>query len=240
MVKYHNHRHTNCVVLAAIRLFHGLFHEKKTLSNDIVIQGLLSAYFHDLGMLPQSDSEVINTSYHERRSIAILEKYLKKDLEGRIKDRVRGKGIFHNSAVEFQKKLNTIQIGQEVSLAGYLFAIRGGGFLEFPPGSGIGINVFGYDFSDHIDGMCLVCGIVRPLMENIKVVGKEIRATKIEEDYYDFRQSEFKIRIRLYADWLTILSQAGLRGEFYGDWDFSKYDKEKSTRLIVVARIIER
>jgi len=83
VTRYHNLRHTFVVVLAATRLFHGLFHENKTVSTDLVIQGLLSAYFHDLGMLPQSDSELLNsgdyTSHHERRSIAILEKYLTKN-----------------------------------------------------------------------------------------------------------------------------------------------------------------
>lgn len=78
--KYHNLRHTCSVVLASIRLFHGLHHEKFELSSELIIQGLLSAYFHDLGMLPQSNAEVLNTTsytrHHESRSIAILDNYL--------------------------------------------------------------------------------------------------------------------------------------------------------------------
>jgi len=81
--KYHNLRHTYSVVLAAIRLFHGLLHEKVTVSSDFIFQGLISAYFHDIGMLPQASSEAKNyaslTRYHESRSIAILSSYLKKN-----------------------------------------------------------------------------------------------------------------------------------------------------------------
>lgn len=113
-----------------------------------------------------------------------LEKYLKRDLEGRIKDRIRGRDLIHYVIVEFKKKLNAIKIGQEINLAGFLSSTRRGWFLEFPPGSNIGINVTGYDLEDYIDGMYLVKGIVRPLMDGMKVIGKHIQATKIEEDYY--------------------------------------------------------
>ncbi len=78
--KYHDLRHTYGVVLASIRLFHGLFHEKHTLPADLVILGLLSAYFHDSGMLLQitdgAESGANYTKYHEKRSIIILKKYL--------------------------------------------------------------------------------------------------------------------------------------------------------------------
>ena len=80
VTKYHNLRHTHSVVLATIRLFHGLFHEERVIDEDLVLQGLLSAYFHDLGMLPQTSAELASSMeyarHHERRSIAILENYL--------------------------------------------------------------------------------------------------------------------------------------------------------------------
>ncbi len=59
---------------------------------------------------------------------------------------------------------------------------------------------------------------------------------KEDEGLYDFKHSEFKIRIRLYSDWVNIIRQAGLEADFYGNWNFEPYDKEKSRRLIVVAR----
>lgn len=78
--KYHDLRHTYSVVLATIRLFHGLYHENCRLPHDLIIQGLLSAYFHDSGMLPQTISEAQNdagyTRDHEKRSIVILDRYL--------------------------------------------------------------------------------------------------------------------------------------------------------------------
>ncbi len=52
----------------------------------------------------------------------------------------------------------------------------------------------------------------------------------------DFKHNEFKIKIRLYDDWLKILDQADLKGDFYGDWSFRPYDKDSCQRLIVVAR----
>lgn len=59
---------------------------------------------------------------------------------------------------------------------------------------------------------------------------------KADEGLYDFKHSVFNIRIRLYNNWLDILSQVGLEADFYGSWNFEPYDKEESTRLIVVAR----
>lgn len=59
---------------------------------------------------------------------------------------------------------------------------------------------------------------------------------KENECLYDFKHSEFKIRIRLYSDWVDIVRKVGLEADFYGNWNFEPYDKEKSKRLIVVAR----
>jgi hypothetical protein len=81
VTKYHDLRHTYSVVLATIRLFHGLYHEGRHLPEELIVQGLLSAYFHDSGMLPQSQEEAQSdagyTRHHEKRSIAILDLYLR-------------------------------------------------------------------------------------------------------------------------------------------------------------------
>ncbi|MCB2216925.1 hypothetical protein [Desulfofustis glycolicus] len=78
--KYHNLRHTFGVVLATVRLFHGLTLEGHRFSDDIIIKGLLSAYFHDTGLLLRSfdtaDTGAEFTQYHEARSISSLFKYL--------------------------------------------------------------------------------------------------------------------------------------------------------------------
>lgn len=78
--KYHNLRHTYGVVLAAARLFHGLSAESHTFSDDIITKGILSAYFHDTGLLLRSfdtaDTGAEFTRYHEARSISSLFKYL--------------------------------------------------------------------------------------------------------------------------------------------------------------------
>jgi hypothetical protein len=78
--RYHNLRHTHSVALATARVFHGMYHDHNRLPADIILQGLLSAYFHDLGMLPRSqnsdhyvDSSARN---HENRSMEILKQYL--------------------------------------------------------------------------------------------------------------------------------------------------------------------
>lgn len=76
---YHNLRHSQMVVLAAARLFHGLFCNKVRISADILFKGLLAAYFHDTGMLlEKNDTEFIDAQYmanHEMRSILFLKKY---------------------------------------------------------------------------------------------------------------------------------------------------------------------
>jgi len=81
ITKYHNLRHTHSVVLATIRLFHGIYHQNRPLPSELILQGLLSAYFHDSGMLPQTPEEAENDAsyaqHHEQRSIAILDLYLR-------------------------------------------------------------------------------------------------------------------------------------------------------------------
>lgn len=78
---YHNLRHSQMVVLAAARLFHGLHCNNCSIaiSADTLFKGLLAAYFHDTGMLIQSsDSEHSGKEYmanHETRSILFLNKY---------------------------------------------------------------------------------------------------------------------------------------------------------------------
>ena len=78
--RYHDLRHTHSVALATARLFHGMHHDHNRLPDDIILQGLLSAYFHDLGMLPRSqDSNQYpdgSARDHETRSMEILKQYL--------------------------------------------------------------------------------------------------------------------------------------------------------------------
>jgi hypothetical protein len=57
-----------------------------------------------------------------------------------------------------------------------------------------------------------------------------------KERKYDFHRSEFKIRIRLLADWRKILDNLYMQAEYYGDWDSGLYDVAKSNRLIIIAR----
>jgi hypothetical protein len=76
---YHNLRHSQMVVLAATRLFHGLHCNKVHISSDTLFKGLLAAYFHDTGMLLlEGDPAISGTEYiagHEARSILFLKKY---------------------------------------------------------------------------------------------------------------------------------------------------------------------
>lgn len=76
---YHDLRHSILVVLASARLFHGLHCNHVRISADTLFKGLLSAYFHDSGMLLlEDDSATSGTEYidgHELRSIAFLNRY---------------------------------------------------------------------------------------------------------------------------------------------------------------------
>jgi hypothetical protein len=78
--KYHNLRHTQSVVLATIRLFHGLMLDNHRFPPRVIEQCLLSAYFHDTGLLLQTsetaDSGASYTKFHEIRSIRFLHQYL--------------------------------------------------------------------------------------------------------------------------------------------------------------------
>lgn len=77
-IVYHTFRHTLMVVLAATRLLHGLHHEGLTFSSSHIIQSIISAYFHDIGMLQRTGAKV-NAKvhlHHEIHSAAILDNYL--------------------------------------------------------------------------------------------------------------------------------------------------------------------
>ncbi len=50
-----------------------------------------------------------------------------------------------------------------------------------------------------------------------------------------FAHSEFNIRIRRENEWREILERNNLEYTLYGSWNFEKYDKKSSERLIVVA-----
>lgn len=81
LTEYHDLRHTRNVVLAAARLLHGLTCQGIHLSPEIIQLGLISAYFHDTGMLlTDKDAEKTGAAYlkcHEERSIQFLQRYLK-------------------------------------------------------------------------------------------------------------------------------------------------------------------
>ncbi len=92
--KYHDLRHTYAVVLATLRLFHGLTAEGREFSSSAVLKGLLSAYFHDTGLLLKLSDSAENgaafTRCHEQRSIDALSRYLKtSDLDNDIARRLQ-------------------------------------------------------------------------------------------------------------------------------------------------------
>lgn len=76
---YHNLRHSLRVVLATVRLFHGLHCNHIRISAVTLFKGLFAAYFHDSGMLLlENDPAKSGAEYivgHEARSIAFLTKY---------------------------------------------------------------------------------------------------------------------------------------------------------------------
>lgn len=78
--KYHNLRHARLVALATVRLFHGLKCEGRDFSPATLHQGLLSAYFHDTGLLlTDTDTALSGSEYikfHEERSVSFLQRYI--------------------------------------------------------------------------------------------------------------------------------------------------------------------
>jgi len=77
---YHNLRHTRQVALASVRMLHGLWCEGRSFSAETLIQGLLSAYFHDTGMLlGDGDTAKTGSKYfrgHEERSVTFVKRYI--------------------------------------------------------------------------------------------------------------------------------------------------------------------
>jgi glycine/sarcosine N-methyltransferase len=57
------------------------------------------------------------------------------------------------------------------------------------------------------------------------------------EDNSDFRYTSVRIRVRLMDNWLEILREVGFNDvKIFGGWDLEPYDKQTSSRLIVVAK----
>jgi len=79
--KYHNLDHTYGVVLATVRLFHGLSCDGWSVSEETISKALYSAYFHDCGLLlKNSEDAVTGATYtigHEKRSMFFMADYLK-------------------------------------------------------------------------------------------------------------------------------------------------------------------
>ncbi len=77
---YHNLRHTMMVALAAMRLLHGLHCEGYQFDQSALLQGMLCAYFHDVGMLIKRGDPTTNASFyipiHEQRSAFFLKEYV--------------------------------------------------------------------------------------------------------------------------------------------------------------------
>jgi hypothetical protein len=79
--KYHDLGHTYSVALATTRIFHGLYCEGWSVSEETLSKALYSAYFHDCGLLLQrSEDEKSGAAFtigHEKRSMFFMADYLK-------------------------------------------------------------------------------------------------------------------------------------------------------------------
>jgi len=77
---YHDHEHTLSVVLAMVRVLHGLMSEGFVVTGQEMLLGLLAAMFHDTGLIQRVDetegSGAIFTVGHEERSLILAAKYL--------------------------------------------------------------------------------------------------------------------------------------------------------------------
>jgi hypothetical protein len=78
--KYHNLQHTCSVVLALVRLFHGLIIDGIHFSPRIIELGIIAALFHDTGLIQTEDDQngtgAQYTIGHEERSINFMADYL--------------------------------------------------------------------------------------------------------------------------------------------------------------------
>ncbi len=79
--KYHDLNHTLAVFLATARLVHGAVIDGRSISIDMIAIGLISALFHDAGLIQTEDEQdgtgAKFTLGHEERSITFIKKYLK-------------------------------------------------------------------------------------------------------------------------------------------------------------------
>ncbi len=80
--KYHDLSHSLNVFLATVRLIHGVVIGKGEIDPLLSIVGLISALFHDVGLIQTIDDDIGTgakyTIGHEERSIEFLQKYLRK------------------------------------------------------------------------------------------------------------------------------------------------------------------
>ncbi|MBL4903987.1 MAG: hypothetical protein JKY62_15245 [Desulfocapsa sp.] len=78
--KYHTLDHTYSVVLATLRLLHGLYCDGCSVSRETIRKALYSAYFHDCGLLLKISEDAATgatfTVGHEKRSMSFMADYL--------------------------------------------------------------------------------------------------------------------------------------------------------------------
>lgn len=82
--KYHDFEHTCSVILATVRLIYGAMVEGHRFTEEEVLVGLLSALFHDVGLI-QTDDDASGTGAkytvgHEERSI----QFMRENLNGKV------------------------------------------------------------------------------------------------------------------------------------------------------------
>lgn len=84
--RYHDFEHTCSVVLATCRLIYGAMAEGMLFSEEDCVKGILSALFHDVGLIQDDDDTqgtgAKHTVGHEERSI----QFMRCDLDGKLDD----------------------------------------------------------------------------------------------------------------------------------------------------------
>ena len=138
-LQYHDLRHTQLVALATVRLFHGLHCNQVPVNLKTLTKGLLSAYFHDTGMLLlEGDSAKSGTEYiadHEERSILFLKRYVAlKDLDPDISEDcatiIRYTDLSYDPAASGPHSFETQLAGQVVGSADILAQMADRYYLE--------------------------------------------------------------------------------------------------------------
>lgn len=183
ITRYHNLRHTCSVVLASLRLLHGLSCTDQSISSHVLELTILCAYFHDTGLLRTDEAhndscETFQSHNHEFRSVEVLTRYLT-SLQSRTLQREEYEPVIQCTNLSLSPdKINFPST--EAKLAGY---VLGTADILAQMADRCYLERLPFLFQEHREGGVKTHGSAIELMQNTSTFYQDIIAKRLEHTF---------------------------------------------------------